>query len=74
MRPASPPPRHKMAVLTFVGLIGPVYFIPSLIAATLPWGHLAVVILSLALIVPLMTYIVMPTLQWVFASWITARS
>lgn len=71
MRPTSPP-RHKMAILTFVGLIAPVYFIPSTIAATLPVGHLAVVIVSLVLIVPLMSYVVMPTLQWAFDGWLTA--
>ncbi len=75
MRPTPPPPRHKMAVLTFLGLIAPVYFIPSAVAATLRVSHLAVVILSLALIVPLMTYVIMPTLTRVFASWLgTQRS
>lgn len=76
MRPTFPPaslPRHKVAVLTFLGLIAPVYFIPSAIAATLPLGRLTVVVLSLALIVPLMTYVIMPALVRVFGFWLTKR-
>jgi antibiotic biosynthesis monooxygenase (ABM) superfamily enzyme len=60
------PPRHKLALLTFVGLVAPVYFIPPVLSAVLPWGRVAVVLGSLALIVPLMTYAIMPALMWLF--------
>lgn len=62
-----PAPRHKLALLTFVGLVAPVYFIPPMLADVLPWGRLPVVLGSLALIVPLMTYAILPGLRWLFA-------
>lgn len=59
---ARPPPRHMMAVLTFAGLLGPVYFIPPVFQAVLPDQRLISVMLSVASIVVLMTYAIMPAL------------
>ena len=68
----QPPPRHKLALLTFVGLVAPVYFIPPLLAAVLPWSRLAIVLSSLALIVPLMTYVILPALKWLVGGYVWA--
>ena len=68
----QPPPRHKLALLTFVGLIAPVYFLPPLLATVLPWGRVTVVVSSLALIVPLMTYAILPTLMWLVGGEVSA--
>ena len=58
------PSRHKMALLTFVGLVAPVYFIPPALAYALHLRGPLLVLASLALIVPLMSYVIMPALQW----------
>ncbi len=64
------PPRHKMAVLTFVGLLAPVYFVPPVFQAVLPDQRLITVMLSVASIVLLMTYAIMPALTRVGSAWL----
>lgn len=68
------PSRHKMAALTFLGLLAPVYFIPPVFAAVLPGHRLIAVILSVANIVVLMTYAIMPALIHASAGWLEGRS
>ena len=74
MTPSSPagqaPPRYKIAFLTFVGLLAPVYFIPEALFRLLPGEKLIVTILAVALIVPLMMYAIMPVLMRIFDGWI----
>ena len=67
-RPAPAP--HKRAVLTFLGLLAPVYFIPPALSVRLPEHPFAVLTLSVASIVILMTYLIMPALQRMFATWL----
>ena len=67
---AHSPSRHKMAFLTFMGLIAPVYFIPPLLSAWLPDHPFLVVLLAVALIVALMVYLIMPVLMKLFAGWL----
>ena len=73
-QPCSPPPRHKRAILTFLGLLGPVYFIPPVLAAWIPGPAVALVPLTVASIVVLMTYLIMPALQRLFGSWLRPSS
>ena len=61
------PSRLKRTLLTYVGLAAPVYFIPPALESVLPSCRPAIVLASLALIVPLMSYVIMPALQWLFA-------
>lgn len=68
--PCAVPPRHKLALLTFLGLLGPVSFVPPFWTARLPDHPFWVVVLAVATIVPLMTYLIMPALLWVFAGWL----
>ncbi|MAK62502.1 MAG: hypothetical protein CMK09_16150 [Ponticaulis sp.] len=62
-----------MAVLTFLGLLAPVYFIPDFLVRMFPEQIFLVTILSVATIVTLMTYLIMPVLIWLFRGWITAE-
>ncbi|MFK7988514.1 MAG: hypothetical protein AB8I08_21020 [Sandaracinaceae bacterium] len=64
------PSRHKMAALTFLGLLAPVYFIPPVFEAVLPGRRLIGVMLSVASIVLLMTYAIMPALTRLSAAWL----
>ncbi len=67
----KPPPKNKMAVLTFVGLLAPVYLIPSLLSRMLPHQDFLVTVIAVGAIVVLMTYIVMPALIWLFRGWLS---
>ncbi|MHA7901585.1 MAG: hypothetical protein ACX94B_17110 [Henriciella sp.] len=68
--PCRPLPRHKMAALTFIGLLAPVYFIPQFLSRVFPDQILIVTGLAVGLIVVLMTYAIMPLLKWVFRGWL----
>lgn len=70
----TPLPRHKMAALTFIGLLAPVYFIPQLLSRLLPGQTLVITILAVGLIVVLMNYVIMPILKSVFRGWIEPTS
>ena len=59
-----------MAVLTFFGLLIPVYFIPKLLVSVFPGQTFLVTLLAVGLIVVLMTYLIMPILTWLFGWWI----
>lgn len=59
-----------MAALTFVGLVAPVYFIPPAFQAVLPGHRLISVMLSVASIVVLMTYAIMPALTRAGSAWL----
>lgn len=71
-QPCPAPPRYKSALLTFLGLLAPVYFIPPAWTARLPGRPFVVVALSVASIVILMTFLIMPALQRMFAPWLRA--
>lgn len=52
--------RHLVAVLTFIGLLPLVYYIPPAIAQWISPDHLVVTVLAVAIIVPLISYLWMP--------------
>jgi hypothetical protein len=58
----SPPNQHVMALLTFFALIPPVYYIPPLVAEYISSDRLWVTIISLAIIVPITSYISLPVM------------
>lgn len=68
--PCKPLPKHKMAVLTFFGLLLPVYYIPAILFRFFPEQKVFVTVLSVAAIVALMSYFIMPVLTWMFRGWI----
>lgn len=55
--------KHIMAFITFLALIPLVYFIPDWIAPFLPNSKLINVVAAVALIVPVISYVVMPVSQ-----------
>ena len=67
------PRRHKLAVLTFAGLLAPVYFIPPALTALLNGPRLLSVSVAVAGIVGLMTYVIMPVLTNLAASWLIEK-
>ncbi|MCY4045340.1 MAG: hypothetical protein OXE99_09690 [Cellvibrionales bacterium] len=52
--------KHVKAIVTYVWLIPLVYALPGFIARFLPDNQLLVVVVSLAFIVPLMMYVIVP--------------
>ena len=64
------PRRYKLALLTFAGLIAPVYFLPPALSAVLSGPRLLTVSAAVAAIVALMTYVIMPLLMKLAASWL----
>ncbi|WP_300543921.1 hypothetical protein [Maricaulis sp.] len=69
-QPCRTPPRHKQVILTFAGLLGPVYFIPPALTSAFPDQHFLAVTSTVAVIVPLMIYAVMPGLSRIFRGWL----
>lgn len=66
----KPPSRPKMALVTFTGLIVPVYFVPPLVAQHVTSQPLLVTLTSLAIIVPTMVYAIMPLLTKLLKPWL----
>lgn len=66
----KPPPRGKMAIVTFAGLVAPVYFVPPLVAEYLTKTPILITLASLVIIVPLMVYAIMPILTRLARPWL----
>jgi len=66
----NPPSREKMAAVTFLGLIAPVYFIPKLVIVYITQIPILVTVTSLAIITPLMVYAIMPILTRIARPWL----
>lgn len=66
----KPPSREKMAFVTFLGLIAPVFFIPKLVLAHITPVPILVTVTSLLIITPLMVYGIMPILTRLFRPWL----
>ena len=64
------PRRYKLALLTFAGLLAPVYFVPPALSAMLIGPRLLTVSVAVAAIVALMTYVIMPVLTYFATSWL----
>jgi antibiotic biosynthesis monooxygenase (ABM) superfamily enzyme len=64
------PRRYKQALLTFAGLLAPVYFVPPALSAVLSGPRLLTVSAAVAGIVVLMTYVIMPILTRLAANWL----
>ena len=70
----SNPSRHKLAILSFFGLLAPVYFIPSAVEAVLGGPRFLVVSIAVAMMVTLMTYVIMPVMTHLASWWLTNKS
>jgi len=57
MKPVN---KHVMALSTFILLLPLVYFIPPFVSNNISKDHLHVTVISVAIIVPLLSYIAIP--------------
>lgn len=64
------PKRHKLAFLTFLGLLIPVYTIPPTLQKVLPDHHLLSLITSVGLIVVFMSYLILPLMSALAGDWL----
>lgn len=72
--PPGPPPRYKIAIVTWLGLYPMLTTLVLLLRPVLgdQPAPLQTLVIS-ATLVPLMTYLVAPTMQRVFAGWLSKR-
>jgi len=56
----TPPNKHLLALINYIALVPLVYFIPQWLAPYLPNNQLIQVCIIVAIIVPIISYIVMP--------------
>ena len=70
IRRCRQPRRYKLALLTFAGLLAPVYLAPPALSAVLNGPYILIVTAAVAGIVVLMTYVIMPVLTHLAASWL----
>lgn len=69
----GPPPRPKMALVTFLGVFPLTTLLPPLYGALLPgWHPVATNVVVTATIVALLTWVIMPLLTRAFARWLFA--
>jgi antibiotic biosynthesis monooxygenase (ABM) superfamily enzyme len=64
---AQPISKHVMALITFLALLPLVYFIPDVVGQFLPDIKWLNVTVAVGIIVPIMSYIVMPTARLVLS-------
>tara|TARA_R110002072_G_scaffold173285_1_gene327932 strand:+ start:169 stop:399 length:231 start_codon:yes stop_codon:yes gene_type:complete len=60
MNAATRPNQHLVALATFIALLPLVYWVPDIIAPLLPANKLVNVIVVVGIIVPIISYAVMP--------------
>lgn len=66
----KPPSREKMALITYLGLVPPVYYVPPLVTEHLTNAPMFATLISLGIITPMMVYIIMPVLTQLFKPWL----
>lgn len=59
--PISPPSKHTVTLVTFLALVPLVYLIPEWIRPFLPDNRFVQVTAAVAIIVPIISYLIMPT-------------
>ena len=69
--PLVAPPRYKMAVLTILGLYPTMLVVSTLVSALLQeWPRPVLSLVNMLILVPLLTYYIMPLITRVFRSWL----
>ncbi len=63
----TPPSRHLVALFTFIALLPLVYYVPPWISRNLSTDPLIVTVIAVAIIVPIISYIVLPAMFWLRA-------
>ncbi len=69
--PVAPPPKWKVAIVTWLGICPTVYLMFLLFGEALaPWPLLPRIVFLTLLVVPLMTWVVAPQLTRIFKPWL----
>ncbi len=74
VRRCPQPSHYKMALLRFVGMLAPAYFIPPSLSAVISGPRLFTSSVTVAVIVLLMSYIIMPVLMSLSHNWLYEQS
>ncbi len=68
---SAPPPRYKMALVTILAIYPPLFAVSTILSSLLQgWPKALVILLSLFLLVPAMTYYIMPWMTRLFRFWL----
>ena len=68
---SAPPARHKMALITILAIYPPLLVISTILSSVLQgWPRALLILLSVLILVPAMTYYIMPWMTRLFRSWI----
>ena len=70
MDPCPQPRRYKLALVTFAGLLAPVYFLPPALETLLSGPRIVTVVVVVGGTVALMTYVIMPLLTRLSRNWL----
>ena len=65
---SKPISRHIMALLTFLALLPLVYFIPPWVAEYISDQHGWVTLISVAIIVPIISYLILPGMLFLIST------
>jgi antibiotic biosynthesis monooxygenase (ABM) superfamily enzyme len=73
--PAAPPPRYKLALLTWIGVYPVITLLLAVLGpATATWPLPLRTLLLTAVMVPTLTWLVIPTLTRLFRGWLAPGS
>ncbi len=68
---SAPPARYKMALITILAIYPPLLVISTILSSVLQgWPRALLILLSVLILVPAMTYYIMPWMTRLFRSWI----
>ena len=70
---SAPPARYKMALITILAIYPPLLVVSTLLSSLLQgWPSALLILLSVLILVPAMTYLIMPWMTRLFRSWLYA--
>ena len=73
--PATPPPRYKLALVTWIGVYPVITLLLAVLGpATATWPVPLRTLLLTAVMVPTLTWLVIPALTRIFRSWLDPSS
>jgi antibiotic biosynthesis monooxygenase (ABM) superfamily enzyme len=71
----TPPPRYKMALLTILAIYPSLLVLSTLLSYLLPhWPRALLILVNVILLVPAMTYYIMPRMTQLFRTWLYPKA
>ena len=68
---SAPPARYKMALITILAIYPPLLVVSTILSSVLQgWPRALLILLSVLILVPAMTYYIMPWMTRLFRSWL----